>query len=224
MNSAIRPCAIILTLSGVLAGIAMMSPARVQGATLHVVTAGTLTVTPNPVMVGTTAAVQGTGFTPNSTALVFWRRPDNTRNAILIGTNGSGMFSFVLGFAPRHGIGTELVAALDEATQVRTPTVAVTVLARGAGTGMLSASVNPVPNGGVTVIMGTGFTPGALVVVQWHRPDGTTGAVHIFANMAGTFAFQLLADPRHGCGSRMFTALDTTTLLAAAPFSLGEIC
>jgi hypothetical protein len=136
------------------------------------------------------------------------------------------MFSFALGFAPRHGIGTELVAAFDVAARVTTAFVPVTVLPRGIGPGMLTASVNPIPVGRATVIVGRGFTPRSVVVVQWRRPDGTMAAVRVLTNSSGAFAFQLLADPRHGCGTRTFTALDLRTLLANSPgpFSLGEVC
>jgi hypothetical protein len=72
--------------------------------------------------------------------------------------------------------------------------------------------------------VGQGFSPGSIVVVQWHRPDGTMNTVRALANAAGAFTFALLADPTRGCGVRAFTVLDTTTLLAASPFSLGETC
>lgn len=187
-------------------------------------TGRTLTVTPNPVLVGSRATVQGAGFTANTFAFVFWRRPDGTSSGVWTATSSSGTFSFVLGFAPRHGIGTEFVAAFDAGTRMWTPFVTVSVVPRGTGSGMLSASVNPVPNGGTTVIVGQRFTPGTVVVVEWQRPDGTMTAIFVRANSAGTFAFRLFADPRHGCGVRAFTALDLATLLAAAPFSLGEVC
>ena len=200
----------------------------VQSAGTQPVTATgrTLTVTPNPVLVGSRATVQGAGFTSNSLTFVFWRRPDGTSRGIWTMAGPTGMFSFVLGFAPRHGIGTELVAAFDAATRMWTPFLAVSVVPRGIGPGTLFASVNPVPIGGITVIVGQGFSPRSIVVVQWRRPDGTMAAVRVLTNGAGAFAFRLFADPRHGCGIRVFTALDLTTLLANAPgpFSLGEIC
>ena len=51
-------------------------------------------------------------------------------------------------------------------------------------------------------------------------------AVRVLTNGVGAFAFQLLADPRLGCGPRTFTALDLNPLLASGPgpFSLGEVC
>jgi hypothetical protein len=78
--------------------------------------------------------------------------------------------------------------------------------------------------GGITTIVGQSFSPGSIAVVQWRRPDGTMNTVRVLTNATGSFAFQLLADPNHGCGVRAFTALDGTTLLTAAPFSLGETC
>jgi plastocyanin len=198
----------------------------VQGAGTHPTTSTSrmLTITPNPVPVGSTAMVQGAGFTSNSQAFVFWRRPDGTTRGISTMTGPSGTFSFRLAFAPLHGIGTELVAAFDAATRTWTPVSSVSVVARGTGSGMLAASVNPVRIGGTTTIVGQGFSPGSIAVVQWHRPDGTLNTVRIRTTTAGAFAFTLLADPNHGCGARAFTALDTTTLLAAGPFSLGETC
>jgi plastocyanin len=198
----------------------------VQGAGTQPETAPgrTVTITPNPVLVGGKAAVQGTGFTSNSLAFVFWRRPDGTSRGVWTRISSAGTFSFVLGFAPRHGIGTELVAAFDAATRTWKPFVSVSVVPRGIGSRMLLASVNPVPRGGITVIAGQRFTPGAVVIVQWQRPDGTMAAIRVRTNGVGAFAFRLFADPRHGCGVRAFTALDLATLLAAAPFSLGEVC
>jgi plastocyanin len=187
-------------------------------------TSRTLTVTPNPVLVGGTASVQVAGFTSNSSAFVFWRRPDGTTRGISTMTSQSGTFSFTLGFAPRHGIGTELVAAFDVATHTWTPVSSVTVVARGTGAARLAASINPVRIGGITTIVGQGFSPGSIAVVQWHRPDGTMNTARVLTNSSGAFAFQFLADPNHGCGVRAFTALDGTTLLTAAPFSLRETC
>lgn len=198
----------------------------VQGASTQSTTSTsrTLTVIPNTALVGSTALVQGAGFTSNSQAFVFWRRPDGTTRGISTMTGPSGTFSMTLGLAPRHGIGTELVAAFDVATSTWTPVSSVTVVARGTGSGMLAASVNPVRIGGVTTIVGQGFSPGSIAVVQWRRPDGTMNTVRVLTNAAGAFAFTLLADPNHGCGARAFTALDATTLLAAGPFLLGETC
>jgi hypothetical protein len=187
---------------------------------------GTLSVSPSTVVVGTTATVQGAGFTPQSRVFAFWRRPDGTRRGVFVRTTGSGTFAFSLGFAPRHGIGTELVAASDRATGRTTSVVSVAVVARGIGPGLLMATMNPVHIGGVTVIIGRAFTPRSVVVVQWRRPDGSMAALRVLTNTAGAFAFQLLADPRHGCGTRPFTALDLATLLAngPGPFLLAETC
>lgn len=202
-------------------GTLVVQGAGTQPATM---TGRSLTVTPTPVIVGSIATVQGASFTPSNLAFVFWQRPDGTRRGVWTTTSPTGMFSLVLGFAPRHGIGTEFIAAFDAATSMWTPFIAVGVVPRGVGPGMLSATVNPVRIGGVTLIVGQGFTRGTSVVVQWHRPDGTMGIVRALTNSVGGFAFPLLADPRHGCGVRAFTALDLATLLAGAPFSLGEIC
>jgi hypothetical protein len=171
----------------------------VQGAGAPpVTTTRTLTVTPSAVTVVSTASVQGAGFTPRSLVFVFLQRPDGSRAGIWIATSSSGMCSFVLGFAPRHGVGTERVAAFDRGAGTWTPLSSITVLAHGVGTGALSASINPVHIGATTIISGRGFTPGTVAVVQWHRPDGTMTAIRIRTDGMGTFAFQLLADPRHG--------------------------
>jgi|GEM_PF-890415 len=91
-------------------------------------------------------------------------------------------------------------------------------------TSFLAASPNPVRNGGTTIIFGQGFTPHTWVFVSWHRPDGTMGRLWIFTSRAGAFAFRLFADPRHGCGPRIFMAFNSATRTWTAPFILNEIC
>jgi hypothetical protein len=185
----------------------------------------TVTITPNMVTVGSTAIVHGTGFTPGSQALVFWQRPDLTTRSILIATSGSGMFSFRLGFALRHGTGTEFVAARDPGTNTQSPSVTVTVHPLHiVAMGKLSASPNPVMRAGTTRIVGTGFLPNSRVLVRWSRPDGTHTFVEVIANMAGAFAFRVVANPAHGCGARVFVAIDLITGTQSLPLSLAESC
>jgi hypothetical protein len=184
-----------------------------------------VSVQPSTVVVGSTALVSGTGFTPRNWAFAFWERPDRTSNGIWVFTSGAGMFSFTLGFAPRHGTGTELVTAFDWATRRWAPFTAVSVVPGPiVSTGRLSASPNPVLNGGRTTIFGSGFTPNSQVLVQWRRPDGSMGMVTVFTNTAGVFAFSFTADPRHGCGPRIFTAFDLARRSASPPFVLSVVC
>lgn len=185
----------------------------------------TVAVIPSTVTVGSIATVQGAGFTPTNWAFVYWQRPDRTTHGVWVFTTASGAFALRLGFAPRHGIGTEFVSAFDFATHTWALFVSVMVTGGGVvGTGQLVASPNPVANGGTTTIVGQGFTPARVVVVQWSRPDGTMGSLQIVANGAGSFAFTLLADPRHSCGPRVFTAFDATRGTSTALLVLNEMC
>lgn len=185
----------------------------------------TVTVMPSVVVAGSRALVSGGGFTPNNWAFVHWQRPDGTTNGVWIFTTSTGMFTLSLGFNPLHGVGTELVAALDFATGRQAPAVSVSVMPPvSPGSGQLSATINPVPNGGSTLIVGQGFTLGGLVFVEWRRPDGTMDAVWVRANSSGAFAFGFIADPRHGCGPRVFVALDAVRGMWSSPFTLGVRC
>jgi hypothetical protein len=220
-----RPLTVSLVLGIIVALTGLVSPRIADAHPATAVVSPMVTVTPNVVTVGSTAIVHGTNFTPNDRAFVFWQRPDRTTHGVWILTNSSGMFSLQLGFARRHGAGTEFVSALDFATNLRAPFVAVTVNpAPIVVMGQLSASPNPVMNAGTTLIVGTGFAGGTRVLVTWSRPDGTRRTIEVIANGAGTFTFQLFADPRHGCGMRTFVAFDLATATQTAPFSLAETC
>lgn len=185
----------------------------------------TVSVTPSTVTVGSIATVQGAGFTPSNWAFVYWQRPDRTTNGVWVMTSASGTFAQRLGFSRRHGTGTEFVSAFDFATRTWAQFVSVSVTGGVvADTGQLSASPNPVANGGTTTIVGHGFTPGSVIVVQWSRPDGTVGSIQIATNGTGSFAFTLVADPRHGCGPRIFTAFDAVRRRSSAPLTLNAVC
>ena len=133
--------------------------------------------------------------------------------------------SLRLGFARRHGIGMELVGAMDLGTTMRAPTVTVKVNPASALIiGHLTASLNPVMKGGTTFIVGTGFIRNTLVRVRWSRPDGTHGTRTVLANGAGEFAFRLVASTRHGCGTRTFVATDLATGAHSPPLVLAETC
>lgn len=185
----------------------------------------TLSTMPSAVVVGSRALVSGSGFTPTNWAFVRWQRPDGTTNGVWVFTTATGMFTLSLGFSPAHGVGTERITALDFASGRQAPTVSISVMPPvSPGPGQLSATVNPVPNGGSTVIVGQGFSMGGLVFVQWRRPDGTMGAVWVRANSQGAFAVGFIADPRHGCGPRIFVAFDAARGMWTSPFTLGVRC
>jgi hypothetical protein len=188
---------------------------------------GTLavTVTPSVVPVGSTAAVQGTGFSPNNWAFAYWQRPDNTARGVWVPTDPSGTFVLTLGFSPRHGTGTEFVNAFDWTTQ-RWASWAVVTVTTGMGFtgGQLYASTNPVPNGGTTVISGHGFTPFASILVQWTRPDGSMNAAWQFSDGTGSFAFSVHIDPRFACGPRTFTAFDSAIGRQSAAYQVVVNC
>lgn len=184
-----------------------------------------VTVTPSAVTVGMTAVVQGTRFTSNNWAFAYWQRPDGTWHGMWVFTSPAGLFSFRLGFNPRHGTGTEFVTAFDFGSRTWAPFATVSVTAGVAHlAGQLVASPNPVMNGRTTTIVGSGFTPNTRVFVEWRRPNGSMAAVWAFANSGGSFAFTLLADPRLGCGPRTFIAFDRTMQAQTAPYVLDETC
>jgi plastocyanin len=185
----------------------------------------TVSVTPSTVTVGSIATVQGAGFTPHNWAFVSWQRPDRTTKGVWVFTSSSGTFALRLGLNPRHGTGIEFVSAFDLATRMWAPSVSVNVTGSVVvGPGQLFASPNPVANGRTARIVGRGFVPGSLVLVQWRRPDGTMASLRIVTNGAGSFAFTLVADPRHGCGPRVFTAFDAGQGMSTTPLVLNEVC
>ncbi len=180
--------------------------------------------TPTVVPVGGTTLVQGSGFTSTNWAFVFWQRPDRTAHGVWVFTSSTGTFALRLGFSPRHGTGSEFITAFDFATRTWAPFAVVAVTAAVPQVATLSAAPNPVVNGGISSIVGRGFAPNTLVIVQWRRPDATAGAITIFADNSGSFAFTLLADPRHGCGPRTFVAFDPSIGLQTAPYTLFVSC
>jgi plastocyanin len=189
------------------------------------VTAPAVSVQPSTVIVGSTAIATGRGFTPANWAFAFWRRPDGTSHGIWVFTDGIGTFSFALGFAPRHGTGTELVTAFDLATGRWAPFSPVSVIPGPvSAVGQLIATINPVANGGTTTIVGSGFAPNSRLVVQWRRPDGTVGTATVMASATGTFALPFLVDPRHGCGPRAFTAFNLSGGMVSSRFVLNVVC
>jgi hypothetical protein len=226
MNSLLRRSLHAVLVLGILAAAtAIVNPRFAAVSPVKAAPVPMIAVTPNVVAVDSTALVHGTGFTANSQALVFWQRPDRTTHAVLIFTDGSGMFSLRLGFSIRHGTGAEFVAARDVATNVRTMTATVTVNPRRVVVmGTLFATRNPVMLAGTTQIIGTGFVPGTRVFVTWSRPDGTHTFIEVVTNMSGAFSFSLFANPRHGCGVRTFFAIDLATGTQSLPLSLVEVC
>ena len=182
----------------------------------------TVSVTPSTVVVGGTATVQGTGFTPNNVAFAYWQRPDGTTNGIFVFTNPSGSFAFRLGFLPRHGTGSEFVSAFDFGTARWAPFFMVTVTsgAPPPTTEFLAASPNPVLVGSATLVKGYAFSPNNTVFVQWRRPDGTTNAIFVFTDATGYFTFQLGFLRIHGCGTETLQAFDFGTRTFSAPYAI----
>jgi hypothetical protein len=76
----------------------------------------------------------------------------------------------------------------------------------------------------MTTILGAGFTPNGQVLVQWRRPDGTMGSLFVFTGPTGSFAFSFVADPRHGCGPRIFMAFDFARQMWSPNFVLTVVC
>jgi hypothetical protein len=180
---------------------------------------------PSTVPIGGSALITGSGFTSNGMALVAWQRPDGTRRSIQVDAGPGGMFSFRLQFAVVHGVGTELVRAVDRQSGMQTPTIRIQVIVTPVpGSAHLTATPNPVMIGHTTLIIGQGFAPGTVVLVRWLRPDGSMNAIQVLTNNMGTLAFRVFADPRFGCGARTFSAVDLNTGMQATQLVLAETC
>jgi len=192
----------------------------------------TISVNPNPVATGNTATVNGTGFTANNWAYVYWQRPDGTTNAVWVSTDSTGAFAFTLGFLASHGTGTEWITAYDNGMGTWTNWVPITVTAGTTTTAeQLSANPNPVtlpsPTESFTAhttVTGTYFTPNNWVWVQWTRPDGTMNGGWIFTDNNGSFSFTLDFDPAHHCGNETLQAFDNGTGTWSAPYVIRVNC
>ena len=185
----------------------------------HAQTSPTVTVTPSTVTTGSTATVQGTGFTPNSYVFVYWVRPNGTTGGAYDFTNASGSFTFTLGFSAANGTGFEYVTAYDYGTGRWAPFFRVTVTSPTSAP-TLTAAQNPVTVGTNTTITGTGFTPNSNVYVQFRRPNGTMGSVYVFTDTTGRFTFTLGFLRTNGCGTETVQAYDFGTARWTAPYAI----
>jgi hypothetical protein len=86
-----------------------------------------ISASPNPVRVGGTTTVIGTGFTPNAYVFVQWTRPDGTMNGVNVFTGPNGNFAFYLSFLPVHGCGNETITGYDFARFLYSPSYVITV-------------------------------------------------------------------------------------------------
>lgn len=182
-------------------------------------------VTPTTVVAGSTATVQGHGFSPNNYVFVYWQRPDGTSGGTYRLADATGSFTFTLGFSTAHGTGTEYVSAYDYGTGHWAPIVSVSVVqGTPPATSVLSASPNPVHVGSTTTVSGSGFSPMNYVFVQWQRPDGTVGGAFAYTNSAGTFSFTLGFLAAHGCGTEALQAYDYAAGTWSASYSVSVTC
>jgi hypothetical protein len=183
--------------------------------------APTISVTPNPVTVGSSASVNGHNFTPNNWAYLYFQRPDGTTGSVAVATGATGAFASALGFSAAHGVGREYVAAYDFGTRQWTSFAIVSVVSVvPAQSRSISVSASSASPGQTITVNGSGFTPGNWVYVTFQRPDRTVGAVWAQTGSTGAFAVQLGFDPRHGCGVETAWAYDYAAGVWSAPVTV----
>jgi hypothetical protein len=186
--------------------------------------APSISVTPNPVKLGSSATVTGTGFSANSWVYVAFQRPDGTQGGTFSYTGSAGALSFTLGFSESHGTGNEYVTAYDYRAARWVGQVTVNVFA---GTPhpirQLSAAPLTPTVGSATALGGAGFSANNWVYVYFQRPDGTTGAFWASATGSGSFTASLGFNASHGCGNETVWAYDYGTRAWSLPVTLSVI-
>lgn len=208
-----------LALIGLL-GFGSLAPALPS---VHAQTAApALAVSPNPVQIGSTSTVTGTGFGANNWAYVAFQRPDGTTNSLFVPTSASGTLSFTLGFTSSHGTGTESLWAYDYASGRWAGPVTISVTSSTPiPIRKLTASAASAAVGTTVTVSGAGFTANNWVYVYFQRPDGTAGAFWTTAGGAGAFSSLLGFNAGHGCGTETLWAYDYGTRAWSAPVTLS---
>ncbi|MGW9021338.1 choice-of-anchor G family protein, partial [Leucobacter chromiiresistens] len=173
--------------------------------------AATLTAAPNPVEQGGTVTLTGGGFTEGEDVTITF--PDGTTETVTAAAGGAvtATWEVPADYAP----GTASFSATG-GTSGLTATATTEVAADAAAT--LTATPNPVEQGGTVTLTGGGFTEGEDVTIAF--PDGTTETVTAAAGGAVTATWEVPAD--YEPGEATFTATGATSGLTATATTVVE--
>jgi len=119
---------------------------------------------------GTTFNLYGTGFTPNSTAEVHFKFPDNSEQTFTKNTDGGGVYPYSWTAPNDAQIGTYKYWAKDLTSEKTSNTVSFQVIS--SANPQVSVSPNNGPQGTTFNMLGTGFTPGGIAEIHYNNPNG----------------------------------------------------
>lgn len=170
----------------------------------------------------------GQGFTPNSSATVYYQKPDgSTYPPVKQPTDAQGRYQRQWTPGPQALVGTYRAWAVDDSTRRQSVAIgyAVTVAPRSASPTPLPVpgstlvvspqlSVSPVSGGRGTTFSqpGQGFTPNATATVYYRKPDGTTyPPVRQPTDGQGRYMRQWMPGPQALVGTYQAWAVDDRT-------------
>ena len=158
---------------------------------------------------GTTFAQWGTGFTPNSTATLHFKKPDGTEYPTSAQTiDGNGTFSISYVSPTNKPAGAYTWWAVDG------PTGKISNVVSYAMTVSPVVAQNPMSGAPGTTFAqwGTGFTPNSTATLHFKKPNGTeypTSAQSIDGN--GTFSISYASPTNKPAGAYTWWAVDGPT-------------
>ncbi|MBI4849602.1 MAG: right-handed parallel beta-helix repeat-containing protein [Nitrospirae bacterium] len=137
---------------------------------------------------GTTFSQSGSGFFPNSTATLHFRKPDGTEFPTqIVNTDSSGNFSISYTAPLNKEVGTYTWWAIDNTTGKRSNDVSYTITVPPFNP-YIEQSMTKVPHGATIKQWGTGLTPDSNVILHFRKPDGTEyPTLTLSTNSAGYF-------------------------------------
>jgi uncharacterized protein YfaS (alpha-2-macroglobulin family) len=120
--------------------------------------------------VGTTFTQWGTGFTPNSTATLHFRKPDGSEYPTAPqGMDSIGHFETTYTAPSNKPPGTYTWWAIDGPTGIKSNEVSYTVNV----TPTIAQNPMTVSPGNTIVQWGTGFSPNSTATLHFQKPDGS---------------------------------------------------
>ncbi|MCI5195029.1 MAG: fibronectin type III domain-containing protein [Candidatus Electrothrix sp. AW5] len=139
----------------------------------NVVSVGTIAQTPMSGPPGTTFAQWGTGFTPNSTGTMHFRKPDGTEYPTMQqAMDNTGHFDITYTAPTNKEPGEYTWWIIDGPTGVSSNQVTYTIEGTGVNPTIAQAPMSG-PPGTIFAQWGTGFTPNSMGTMHFRKPDGT---------------------------------------------------